>query len=104
MHLARTWLEQRLREQGLSVEQLVHLDSQNQAADQILVSHTINSLRFLGALDWREFVEDMSQVEQTLRLDPPGVYGKMDFITRDRYRRSVEAISRHSQLGESEVA
>jgi cellobiose phosphorylase len=104
MHLARTWLEQRLTDQGLFIEQLVQLDSQSQAADQVSVSHTINSLRLLGALDWREFVEAMSQVDQTLRLDPAGVYGKMDFFTRDRYRHSVEAISRHSQLLESEVA
>jgi len=104
MHLARTWLEQRLTDQGLSIEQLVRQESQNQAADQISVSHTINSLRFLGAFDWREFVETMSQVEQVLRLDPAGVYGNMDFFTRDRYRHSVEAISRHSQLQESEVA
>ena len=104
MHLARAWIEQRLTDQGLSIEQLVHLDSQNQAADQVSVSHTINSLRFLGALDWREFVEAMSQVEQTLRLDPPGVYAKMDFFTRDRYRHSVEAISRHSRTFEAEVA
>src|SRR6185503_13674716 len=33
LHLARNWLEQRLVEQGLSIEQLVHLESQNQAAD-----------------------------------------------------------------------
>ena len=104
MHLARAWLEQRLTDQGLFIEQLVQLDSQNQAADQVSVSHTINSLRFLGALDWREFVEAMSQVDQTLRLDPAGVYGNMDFFTRDRYRHSVEAISRHSRLLESEVA
>jgi cellobiose phosphorylase len=104
MNLARTWLEQRLADQGLSIEELVRLESQNQAADQVSVSHTINSLRFLGALDWREFVEAMSQVDQTLRLDPAKVYGKMDFFTRDRYRHSVEAISRHSQLRESEVA
>ncbi len=104
MHLARTWLEHRLADQGLSIEELVRLESQNQAADQVSVSHTINSLRFLGALDWREFVEAMSQIDQTLRLDPAGVYGKMDFFTRDRYRHSVEAISRHSQLRESEVA
>jgi len=104
MHLARAWLEQRLTDQGLSLEQLVHLESQNQAADQVSVSHTIGSLRLLGALDWREFVEAMSQVDQTLRLDPAGVYGKMDFFTRDRYRHSVEAISRHSRLLESEVA
>ena len=103
-HLARGWLEQRLTDQGLSIEQLVHLESQNQAADQVSVSHTINSLRFLGALDWREFVEDMSQVDKTLRLDPSGVYGKMDFFTRDRYRHTVEAMSRHSRLPELEVA
>jgi cellobiose phosphorylase len=104
MYLARTWLEQRLTDQGLSIEQLVQLESQSQAADQVSVSHTINSLRFLGALDWREFVEAMSQVDQTLRLDPAGVYGNMDFFTRDRYRHSVETISRHSRLRESEVA
>jgi len=34
VHLARSWLEQRLAEQGLSIEQLVHLESQNQAADR----------------------------------------------------------------------
>ena len=104
MNLARTWLEHRLADQGLSIEELVRLESQNQAADQVSVSHTINSLRFLGALDWREFVEAMSQVDRTLRLDPAKVYGKMDFFTRDRYRHSVEAISRHSRLQESEVA
>jgi cyclic beta-1,2-glucan synthetase len=104
MHLARTWLEQSLTDQGLFIEQLVHLESQNQAADQVSVSHTINSLRFLGALDWREFVESQSQVERTLRLDPAGIYAKMDFSTRDGYRHSVEAISRHSPLTETEVA
>jgi len=104
MHLARTWLEHRLTDQGLSIEQLVRLESQNQAADQVSVSHTINSLRFLGAMDWREFVEAMSQVDQALRLDPAGVYAKMDFFTRDRYRHSVETISRHGRLGELAVA
>jgi len=104
MHLARTWLEQSLIAQGLYIDQLVHLESQNQAADQVSVSHTINSLRFLSALDWREFVEAMSQVDQTLRLDPAGVYAKMDFLTRDRYRHSVEALARHCQLQELEVA
>ena len=104
MHLARTWLEQRLTGQGLSIEQLVHGESQNQAADQVSVSHTINSLRFLAAFDWREFVEGMSQVEQTLRLDPGGVYGQMDFFTRDRYRHAIEAIARHGRLLELEAA
>ena len=104
LHLARGWLEQRLVEQGLSIDQLVCQDSQNQAADQVSVSHSIASLRFLSAMDWKEFVETLSRVEATLRADPADVYGKMDFSTRDRYRHSVEAISRHSRLAEAEVA
>ncbi len=68
------------------------------------MSNSIGSLRFLGAMDWREFVETMSIVEQTLREDTDGVYGKMDFSTRDRYRHAVEKIAKKSPLSESEVA
>ena len=104
LHLARGWLEQRLVEHGLSIEQLVHQESQNQAADQVSVSHSITSLRFLSAMDWKEFVETLSQVEATLRSDPADVYGQMDFATRDRYRHAVEFFARHSHLSEAEVA
>jgi cellobiose phosphorylase len=55
-------------------------------------------------MDWREFVETMSVVEQALCEDPVGVYGKMDFATRDRYRHVVEKIAKGSRLSESEVA
>ena len=68
-------------------------ENQQQAADQVSISNSIGSLRFLGAMDWREFVETMSVVEQTLREDPAGVYGRMDFATRDRYRHVVEKIA-----------
>ena len=98
------WIEQRLSEAGLTIEQLVQLESQIQAADQVSMSNTIGSLRFLGAMDWREFVETMSVVEQKLREDPERVYGRMDFATRDRYRHVVEQVAKASQLSESDVA
>jgi cellobiose phosphorylase len=104
LHLARSWLEQRLVEQGLSIEQLVQQESQNQAADQVSVSHSIASLRFLSAADWKEFVETLSLVEKTLRSDPADVYREMDFSTRDRYRHAVESLARHSRLSEADVA
>ena len=102
--LPLTWIEQRLSESGLTIEQLVQSENQQQAADQVSISNSIGSLRFLGAMDWREFVETMSVVEQTLREDPGGVYGKMDFATRDRYRHVVEKIAKSSRLSEGEVA
>ena len=102
--LPLTWIEQRLSESGLTIEQLVQAENQQQAADQVSISNSIGSLRFLGAMDWREFVETMSVVEQTLREDPGGVYGRMDFATRDRYRHVVEKIAKSSRRSESEVA
>jgi cellobiose phosphorylase len=104
LHLARSWLEQRLVEHGLSIEQLVQQESQFQAADQVSVSHSIASLRFLSAMDWKEFVETLSLVETTLSTDPANVYREMDFATRDRYRHSVEFLARYSRLSEVDIA
>lgn len=104
LHLARSWLEQRLAAQGSSIDQLIHQDSQEQAADQVSVSHCIAGLRFLSGMNWKQFVETLSVVEHTLCTDPAGVYGAMDFSTRDRYRHAVEALARRSRLAEGEVA
>jgi cellobiose phosphorylase len=102
--LALTWIEQRLAESGSTIQNLVRSENQRQATDQISISNSIASLRFLDATDWREFVETMSIVESKLREDPQGVYGKMSFTTRDRYRHVVEKIARRSQSSEGEVA
>ena len=102
--LPLTWIEQRLSESSLTIEQLVQAETQIQAADQVSISNSIGSLRILGAMDWREFVETMSVVEQRLREDPSGVYARMDFSTRDRYRHVVEKMAKASRLSEGEVA
>jgi cellobiose phosphorylase len=98
------WIEQRLSEQGLSIEQLVQSENQQQAADQVSIANSIGSLRLLAATDWHAFVETMSVAERKLREDPGGVYGRMDFATRDRYRHVLERIARRSRLAEDEVA
>ncbi|RUQ40688.1 MAG: cyclic beta 1-2 glucan synthetase, partial [Candidatus Competibacteraceae bacterium] len=99
-----TWIEQHLAESNLTIEQSVQAENQQQAADQLSISNSIGSLRFLGAMDWREFVETMSVVEHTLRDDPGGVYCRMTFATRDRYRHIVENVAKNSRLSEADVA
>jgi hypothetical protein len=51
--LPLTWIEQRLSESGQTIEQLVQSEIQQQAANQVSISNSINSLRFLGTMDWR---------------------------------------------------
>jgi len=102
--LPLTWVEQRLAEANLTIAQLVQAENQLQAADQVSISNSIGSLRVLGAMDWQDFVETLSVVEQKLREDPSAVYESMDFSTRDRYRHATEEIARQGKLSEGAVA
>jgi len=102
--LSLTWIEQQLSASYLTIGQLVQSENQQQAADQVSISNSIASLRFLSTMDWRRFVDTMSVVEQTLREDPAGIYDRMDFTTRDQYRHIVEEVAKKSSLSEWEVA
>lgn len=102
--LPLTWIEQRLAESSQTIEQLFLSENQHQAADQVSISNTIGSLRFLGAMDWRIFVESLSVVEKVLLEDFNGVYGGMDVATRDRYRHVIDRLSKCSALTEMEIA
>ncbi|MEW6334209.1 MAG: cyclic beta 1-2 glucan synthetase, partial [Thermodesulfobacteriota bacterium] len=104
LSLPLNWLEQRLSEEGQTIQEMVRMENRQQATDQVSISNSIGSLRFLGTMNWKEFVESMSVVERTLCGDPADVYGRMDFSTRDRYRHVIERIARQSRSPESEVA
>jgi cyclic beta-1,2-glucan synthetase len=102
--LPLTWIEQTLSESGTTSAELVNLENQKQAADQISISNSISSLRFLSSTDWREFVESTSVVEKILAEDAAGVYKQMDFYSRDQYRHAVEKIAKCSEMPEKKIA
>ena len=98
------WIEERLAEDGFTVQELIQNESQQQAEAQVSVGNSIGSLRFLDSMNWREFVEAQSVMEQILRTDPAKIYSQMDFTTRDLYRHAIERIARYSKKTEFEVA
>ena len=102
--LPLNWVEQHLSGTEDTINSMVLIENQKQASDQVSVSNSISSLRFLAKMDWREFVEAISSVEQILLKDINGVYGTMDFYTRDEYRHQVEGIAKASGKSESEIA
>jgi cellobiose phosphorylase len=107
MAFVQTWVEQKLLEQGVTATQLSEAANRTAAASQISIANSIGSLRFIGAMDWREYVESLSVVEQTLREDPAGMHAGQDFATRDRYRHVIEDVARgcaHSARSEHSVA
>ncbi|OFV90071.1 MAG: carbohydrate-binding protein [Acidobacteria bacterium RIFCSPLOWO2_02_FULL_64_15] len=89
----RTAVEEHLASQETTAEAAIRSEHQHQAANQVSVANAITSLRLCSALDWREYVEAVSLVEQVLHRDPAGAYGRMDFLSRDRQRRAVEELA-----------
>ncbi|MDP2400764.1 MAG: hypothetical protein Q8M66_02185, partial [Actinomycetota bacterium] len=98
------WLERRLSVLGITLDDLSHDLQQEQAADQVSIANSITSIRFLDAYEWRSFFETSSLVEQVLRQDPAGVYPRMDFVSRDRYRHALEHLARRCPHDEIAVA
>ncbi|MBN2840817.1 MAG: hypothetical protein JXP37_07690, partial [Coriobacteriia bacterium] len=66
--------------------------------------NAITSIRFLDALEWRDFFERVSLVDHILREDPAGVYPRMEFASRDRYRHTLEGLALRSVHDEIEIA
>src|SRR5918993_1431213 len=98
------WIEKQLEPQGTSVEQMIHAEHQRQAEAQVTVGNIITSMRLLSTLDWNDFFEQVSLIEPLLGQDPAGVYSRMEFASRDRYRHVVERISKRTRASELEIA
>ncbi|MGA9163370.1 MAG: glucoamylase family protein [Thiobacillus sp.] len=104
MAFVQTWVEHKLLEQGVTAAQLSEAAGRTAATNQLSIANSIGSLRFIGTMDWRNYVESLSVVEQTLREDPTGMHASQDFATRDRYRHVIEDVARGSTCGEMTVA
>lgn len=61
--------------------------------DTECVARSLTNLGTVATMPWKTFFEATSRVEAILRTDPAGVYERMDFQTRDRYRVAVEEIA-----------
>jgi cyclic beta-1,2-glucan synthetase len=97
-------LQQALETQGDSPDEMLRVEHQREAADQLAIGNIITSMRLLSSIDWPLFFERVSLVEQILREDPAGAYARMDFPTRDRYRHSVEQLAKGAKRSEQEIA
>ena len=96
------WLEANLGAQGTSADAAVAEEHQAQAAANVTVRNIITSMRWMSSVDWREFFESVSLVDEVLRAAPG--FAAMDFTTRDEYRARIELLSRRSARSETEVA
>ena len=99
---ALLWLEQELNEHETSSEQLLQEEHQRQGASNVTVRNIITSMRLMSDVDWAEFFESVSLVDDALASSPD--FAAMDFATRNLYRNAIEEMGRGSKLTELEIA
>ena len=99
---ALQWLEERLAAQGTNSDETVRDEHQRQGASNVTVRNIITSMRLLSDVDWPQFFESVSLVDDLLRSGSD--FAASDFSTRDLYRRAIERLARGSELDELAVA
>src|SRR5512133_253306 len=97
----RSGLDAHLATRRTTAEEAIRGEHQREAAAQVSVANVVTSLRLCSTLDWTQFVESVSLVERVLQRDPAGVHGRMEFLSRDRYRQAVEELA--ERTGEAQV-
>ena len=99
---ALVWLEGRLTAQGITADELVHIEHQRQGAASVTVRNIITSMRMASGVDWTELFESVSLVDDVLQSGSD--FASMDFPTRNLYRSAIEELARGSRLSELELA
>jgi cyclic beta-1,2-glucan synthetase len=99
---ALQWLESRIAAQGTSPENLVREEHRRQGASNVTVRNIITSMRLMSDVDWAEFFESVSLVDEVLNSSPN--FAAMDFATRNLYRTAIEELGRGSRLSELQIA
>ena len=69
-----------------------------------LMTARILSLREIAYVDWYFVMEPLVVFDAILREDPAMAYPKMDFDSREVYRKQVARIARYADCSETEVA
>ena len=96
------WIEELVAADGMTAEEMVRREHQQQATMNVAVRNVITSMRLISWFDWAQFVEGASLVDDVLRAHPG--FAHSDFATRNRYRSAIEEMARSSGVLEIDVA
>jgi len=64
----------------------------------------VRSLRDIGQTTWKDVLEPLMVIDRVLRQDPADAYGRMDYDSREFYRKRLSSIAEHCDFSEVEVA
>ena len=96
----------------ISVMKLVLLEQIAERASFLLadpsasdgIQHPVHSLQEIKEANWKLTIEPLMLFDRVLREDPAKAYARMDYESRELYRREIVNFAEHSDCDEMQVA
>lgn len=98
------WLDNVAAKQNLTVEKVISSEQHYLTSHGVQMGNIISILKLINSENWSEFFEGVSLVQEILGNDPAGIFTKMDFESRDKYRHEIEELAGKYQVSELTVA
>eukprot|EP01013_Petalomonas_cantuscygni_P041739 TRINITY_DN747_c0_g2_i1.p1 TRINITY_DN747_c0_g2~~TRINITY_DN747_c0_g2_i1.p1 ORF type:complete len:3343 (-),score=1011.01 TRINITY_DN747_c0_g2_i1:227-10255(-) len=95
-------LERFIAEEAVDLEAAARDENARLASLSVAMASSVTSLRGVQNVDWRQFFERHSKVDETFAAD--ALYRQCTASTRNMYRNAIEGLSRRSKVSEHDVA
>ena len=97
-------LKSQVDRMGSSIDECINREHYDIAAKKVSIGNSISSMKVLNQLSFVEIFDRVNGVEEILKKDPANVYEKMDYETKEYYRKSIEKISKKIKVSEIFIA
>lgn len=98
------WLDNVASKQNMTVEKVIITEQYYLTSHGVLMGNILSTIKKINSENWAEFFEQVSLVQQMLEKDPAGVFKKMDFESRDKYRHEIEFLAYRYNISELTVS
>ena len=93
-------LSKEVQKLGLSISEVIQKEHFHIANIKITMGNCITSIKEINRIDFTELFSYMNASEEILKLDPAGIYTKMDEESKSYYRQIIEKKARKNKISE----
>lgn len=89
---------------GFTIEEAIEKQHSEIVKTKLYIGNAIISIKKMSTTNWVRVFEAINKIDEVLKEDYANLYHKMDYKTKDRYRRRVIKIAKKSKYSEMYVA
>ncbi len=97
-------LEEQVNKMGLTVSDVIKQVHFSYAVSKVTMGNLITTLKEISHIDFGLVAKQLGGVEELLKLDPAGVYSRMDYLSQNEYQNKIQEIARKTNISELYIA